>query len=271
VNDRHTHWLESVGYRYGDHGAVALSGTAAVLFHCWVRFILRFLNPFSNEYVHGAPTIASDVLETAGYLEHFPQQLVRPHEAIGAGDSTYGTPAACFHVYPRLSGRVFDKRTFSSLVSARCSRHEAGKWEAPFRLCGFHMIELVFVGPRTAIETKREEIQQRTARLFAELGIRGDFAPASDAFFMANSRGAQIIQRLKELKREYNVAVDGEKVAVASTNYHEDYFGKRFAIEEADGRPASSCCTAFGVERLTALGLLTWGQAPRGWPEAFRP
>jgi hypothetical protein len=128
----------------------------------------------------------------------------------------------------------------------------------------------VVVGSRAIVEARREAIQQLTGRMFAKVGIAGAFEKATDAFFMANGRGAQLIQRLKELKREYNVTAGGDKVAVASSNYHEDYFGKRFAIEERDGEPASSFCAAFGVERLTAAGLLTWGPSPSDWPEVFR-
>ena len=264
------HRLESAGFNYRDGGVVVLSGAAGQLFRGWIRYLSAFLEPFYTDRFDCPVLIDSDVLDRAGYMDNFPHQLVRGHSDPGHGDTRYLTPAACFHVYPRLTNRVLAEDVFSTLIMGRCSRHEAGAWHPPFRLSCFHMIELVVVGPRASVEAKREEIQKFTSRMFEDLGLPGEFEPASDAFFLGSSRGAKLIQQLKELKREYNATMHADRVVVASTNYHEDYFGKRFAIDEGGGRPASSCCTAFGIERLTALGLLVWGVSPADWPEVFR-
>ncbi len=53
---------------------------------------------------------------------------------------------------------------------------------------------------------------------------------------------------------------------MASINRHETYFGKKFAISAKD-EIAETCCIAFGLERLTAYGLLNWGLKETDWPD----
>ena len=95
--------------------------------------------------------------------------------------------------------------------------------------------------------------------MFADIKMAGSFKVATDAFFLSSDRGARLVQKLKGLKREFTVTVDTTPVALASVNLHEDYFGRRFEITDGAGQTAWSCCAAFGIERLTAYGLLTWG------------
>ncbi len=102
------------------------------------------------------------------------------------------------------------------------------------------------------------------------LGLQGSFRPATDAFFLGANEGARLIQRLKGLKREYEVQSGFGPVAVASLNYHEDFFGTRFQITSQSGSAAHSLCLAFGLERLTACGLLEWGAEPQRWPAELR-
>jgi len=69
------------------------------------------------------------------------------------------------------------------------------------------------------------------------------------------------------LKREFTSRLDGHDIALASINRHEDFFASAFRITLANGGPAHSFCVAFGLERLTAAGLLTWGPDQAQWPK----
>src|SRR5438132_297668 len=107
------------------------------------------------------------------------------------------------------------------------------------------------------------------AESFRRLGIGGGFRPATDAFFLPSSRGARLMQQLKGLKREFTCPLDGHDIALASINRHEDFFARAFRIRLASGQPAHSFCAAFGLEPLTAAGLVTWGSDPAQWPRAL--
>jgi len=73
---------------------------------------------------------------------------------------------------------------------------------------------------------------------------------------------------VKGLKSELLLEVgEGGEVAAASFNDHEQFFGECFDIVLPDGTPASSGCTAFGVERWVLAFLVAHGVDPVGWPD----
>jgi hypothetical protein len=131
------------------------------------------------------------------------------------------------------------------------------------------MAELVVLGAASAVDAEASVIEGMLAEAFRGLGIGGAFRPATDAFFLPSSRGARVMQQLKELKREFTSPLEGHDIALASINRHEDFFARAFDIKLASGRPAHSFCVAFGLERLTAAGLLTWGPDPAQWPKGL--
>ena len=248
-----------------------LQGAAAELYGAWQRFLHARLRPlFASECV--SPSfIEKETLQTSGYLDHFPHQLIQAQGTTNQRTDTWCmTPAACLHVYPQLRRTRAGRLPVNVLISGRCARYENGLWEPPFRLSSFLMTELVCVGPRQSIASARDALELRITRAFASVGLVGSFNVATDAFFMGGDRGARLVQELKQLKREFTVTIDATPVALASVNLHEDYFGRRFEITDETGQPAWSCCGAFGVERLTAYGLLTWGNKPADWPDELR-
>jgi len=209
------------------------------------------------------------VLRASRYLVHFPQQVVRGR-GVRPSPPLYASPAACLHWYPALS-RGSLGRPRAALVEATCSRFEDGRWRFPFRLAGFHMTELVVVGDPRRVELTRIEMLERVQTALRRLHLDGAWEAAHDAFFLGSNSGAQAMQLLRDSKREYRVALAGRQTALASCNRHQDTFGRAFRIRLASGQPAHSMCLAFGLERLTAVGLLQWGPAAAGWPAALRP
>ena len=107
---------------------------------------------------------------------------------------------------------------------------------------------------------------RRALALAAALGLDGELAEATDPFFAPTARGRALLQRVKGLKQELLLRVGDERVAAASFNLHERFFGEAFDIRLADDAPAASACVAYGVERWLLAFLVAHGPDPRGWP-----
>jgi hypothetical protein len=130
------------------------------------------------------------------------------------------------------------------------------------------MMELVLVGPSQEIAAKRQEASELVTDAFFRLDIPVQLMTATDAFFLGEKSGARLMQRMKDLKREYVTCHDRvPEVALCSINNHERYFVDRFGLGDKD---TESTCIAFGIERLTATGLLIWGPNPNDWPWELR-
>jgi seryl-tRNA synthetase len=269
--------LRKAGYEPVGEGGVALSGAASTLYRGWARFLAERFAPYYEHFMHASLFVEEEVLEKAGYLAHFPQHVFVAQGILGARHATplpgrmYVSPAGCLHLYPGLAGRDLSAAPFAGFVVAQCARYEAGQWEYPFRVAGFNMAELVVAGSESRAGELYGEMQALVPAMFARLGFSVETRPATDSFFLGTSDGARVIQKLKELKKEYMLRVGSAEVAVASLNNHETYFSRRFAIGTRGGPPIHSFCLAFGLERLTACGLLLWGDHEKGWPRELRP
>jgi hypothetical protein len=262
--------LAEGGYLSGEKGSVLLSGPAADLFNRWRRYLAHRLASLSQETWETPVFIDRRVLTRSKYVVHFPQQVVvaRGYRSPRSG-TRFLAPATCLHWYGRLGATTLAGDRVSAFVVGPCARAESGRVSFPYRLAAFHMAELVVVGAARAVDEEASMIERLLAESFRELGIGGGFRPATDAFFLPSSRGARVMQQLKELKREFASPLDRDGVALASINRHEDFFGRAFGIRLARGGPAHSICVAFGLERLTAAGLLAWGTNPAQWPKAL--
>lgn len=254
--------LQAVGFEPGEAGTVILSGPAARLRRAWEVCLARAVASLHPTPFEAPLFIKRETLEKAGYVEHFPQHLFVARSINTLAPRRFITPAACLHLYPRIkSGDLAEP--FAGFITACCARHEGGVYEYPFRTAEFHMAEFVAVGQEAEVHRMHDEAQSLLLRLMAAVGLPGELRVATDAFFLGSGDGAQIMQKFKELKKEYVVEVLGRPVALASLNRHEDYFARRFEM----GDTTVSFCLAFGLERLTACGLLLWGADERNWPK----
>ena len=61
----------------------------------------------------------------------------------------------------------------------------------------------------------------------------------------------------------------GRDLAAASFNYHQGFFGERFAIRIPEGA-AHSACVGFGLERWVYATVCQFGPEPEGWPGPIR-
>ncbi len=258
--------LEKLGFETTAQGEVSLSGSAKKAHDRWCQLLTEMFTE-KNTIIYSNPLMIDEqTLHTSKYSEHFPHQLVNAVSKNG-DQIACCTPASCLHIYPRLQGSNIDEmKTY--LVRGICARFEEGKWETPFRLPFFNMLEYVAIGKEAEVKEQYDRALKTIEKLFTDLNIKGKYEFATDAFFLAGNEGAKLIQELKGLKREYIGIVGNNPVALASLNYHEDYFSKNFSITR-DNLPAFSICIAFGIERLTAYSLLTWGEE-KDWPKKFQ-
>lgn len=266
--NKYKNTLLQAGYMPISEGNIILSNSAENLFRAWIRILSSILSPYYSATYQSPLFIDQGLLETSKYFEHFPHQLFQASTLEGS-DRKFITPATCLHIYQLIKNKEIGDQGFRSLIYGRCTRVENNKSEFPFRLNSFNMLEIVLVGSETKVNEYREQIYTLLNNFFSEINFNGKFITATDAFFLGNDEGAKAIQKIKELKKEYIVTLGKEKIAIASINNHEEYFGKLFNIKSSNNA-ANSICIAFGIERLTAYSLIKWGTEQEKWPKEFR-
>ncbi|MEN2976455.1 hypothetical protein P7L78_04010 (plasmid) [Tistrella bauzanensis] len=159
-------------------------------------------------------------------------------------DATHVLPtAACYNVYLDLRGARLDAPRFVTTV-ARCFRREA-YYDGLRRLTGFTMREIVCVGPQDAVKAHLKTFRARVLAFADRLDLPLKIEAATDPFF-SNDAARTAMQKLFPVKEEF---VYGDTLAIASVNFHRNFFGERCDIHTKDGSHAFSGCVAFGLER----------------------
>lgn len=172
--------------------------------------------------------------------------------AAELADPVYALPsAACYQVYFDLAGQQLDQTRKVTTV-ATCFRREE-HYDGMRRLLGFSMREVVCIGSRDAVRDHLSSYKELLTGYFAALGLPVKRAPAADPFFESGAAGGAraVMAQLFPVKEE--LLYDGS-LAIASINFHRNFFGERCDIRTADGSPAYTGCVAFGIERwISAL------------------
>ena len=234
-------------------GLVSLCHTAAGL-HRWFggQFLQMATDAGAEEYRFGS-AIARETLERADYFEAFPDGATSISDD-GDGQGYCLAPAVCYHAYEHFAGRRFD-RPVTITAESPCFRATDRKAAGGGRFWEFTMREVVFVGASAWVTARREEWMSRISDFAASLGLDGSIEAATDPFFGGTGRGKRLLQQVKGLKYELQLAAGKDALPVASFNLHETFFGRRFAMTLEDGIDAHSACVAFGLERW-ALAFL---------------
>ncbi len=170
------------------------------------------------------------------------------------------TPAACYHVYIELEDEALDAPRYIT-TRATCFRNE-DKYMPLERQWNFSMREIVCLGTAAEVEHFLTRCTDVIDRFATEIGLPVTWADATDPFFSPASNPKYLFQKLEPVKREL---VFGADLAIASTNFHRDYFGEAFAITR-DGENACSGCVAFGMERWLAAFMEAYGPSLENWP-----
>ena len=243
--------------------------------------------PDRPEVLRFPPLIPRAEFEASGYLKSFPHlvgvvrafagderahrgvlQAVeeqRDWSAAFAPAEVVLTPAACYPVYPAVSGTIPDDGRLVDVMSY-CYRHEPS--DDPARMQMFRMHEHVRIGTPDVVTRWRETWMERAAGLLSRLGLDARPEVASDPFFGRGGKLLAVNQRDQRLKTEIVVPIarDDEPTAVASLNYHQDHFGEAFGIRLPDGSPAHTGCVGFGLERIVLALYRAHGFHRSAWP-----
>lgn len=239
--------------------------------------------------LHLPPLLPRAVFEKSEYVSSFPHLFGAVHafrgdegahenleRAVAKGEDWSGhtqltdfvlAPAACYAVYPLHSGTMADGGKAVD-VSGSCFRHEPST--EPGRLVSFRQREFVQIGSPADASTWFNEWTERSSGLIRRLGLDVRVEAASDPFFGTGGQFLAENQRAEGMKVEVVVPIGDHPVAVASSNYHRDHFGRIFDIRSADGEPAHSACVAFGLERLAFALVAAHGPRTAEWPDEVR-
>jgi len=177
----------------------------------------------------------------AGRPDLGPDNLTEPGHALPS--------AACYSAYLDLRESTLDGPVLVT-TAANCFRRE-DHYDGLRRLYGFTMREVVCVGPRETVLDFLSTGKARVRSFLDALGPPYEVAAATDPFF--DPSGARsLMQKLFPVKEEF---LAGGDLAIASVNFHRNFFGERCAIRLPSAEPAFTGCVAFGLERwLAALG-----------------
>lgn len=237
------------------------------------------------------PTLDRRVLERSEFLDSFPQLAGsvfsfagtdRDHadlrEAVHAGlawdrwqkmTDVVLTPAACYPVYPSFTGTIPEAGYLVDMQNWVFRNEPSAE---PTRMQAFRVREFVRVGTPDVVVDWRNMWLERGLQLLQSLGLPARSDVATDPFFGRGGRMLAANQKEQKLKFEVVVPViSAEKpTALCSFNYHQEHFGKLFAIETQEGKPAQSACLGFGLERCVMALFKTHGMVPSQWPGAVR-
>jgi seryl-tRNA synthetase len=216
---------------------------------------------------HAYPGVVSrQLLERLEYFSSF------PGVATDAGECYVLPPAVCYQTYEHLADRELVHHPYRVTVAGRCSRFEGSRLTgSPECLWNFTMRELIFFGSDAEVAGERKALMRSVTGLLRKVGMTGTLAPATDPFFLGESRGKLLLQKLKELKLELRTEIRvGVDMAIASFNHHEDFFTRRMNIRLAGGGRAHSGCAAFGIERWSFAFVCQNGLDIETWPEPVR-
>jgi hypothetical protein len=128
------------------------------------------------------------------------------------------------------------------------------------------MREVVCIGTAADVELFMDQAGKVAERLTRRLRLEVEWQAATDPFFDPTGDPRFLMQKLAPIKRE--LVFEGH-LAIASVNFHRDFFGEKFGIR-VDGEPAFSGCLAFGIERWIYALLAQHGPRAEDWilPEA---
>lgn len=233
--------------------------------------------------------IPTDWLRRAGYLSSFPHSLTfaihlredydmiekfaarhRKGEELNfasldeIANSEYClSPAVCYHTYGVLS--TLPPHQISGDLGVftaqnRCFRYESKNIADVERLWEFSMREIVLVGKKDQVLEARSKGIELVWQLVELLDLTAWLETAVDPFFTTDFQSKRFFQLANQLKYELRLPLrENESLAVASFNYHENFFGDKFTISTTDGTQVHTGCIAFGLERFVHAVLIQLG------------
>lgn len=217
-----------------------------------------------DDFVEFDSLLSIDELDALGYARNFPHLTCLlcavdmddlqdfsagerhiAHDYSPSATSMGLLPATCYKVYLGLQGQNLPAARVLGCI-AKCFRHEDKPLDR-YRGFNFTMKEFVYLGTADEAKLHLENGATIINQLMDALDIPISYEVASDAFFDQSSSVATLA-RAFPTKQE--VTFEGH--AVASLNYHRNYFGRKFRIS-LNNAPIHTSCVAFGLERWVAM------------------
>lgn len=278
-------------------GTVSFNGSLVHLRNSLVELVSQVSTGLSGATEYVFPTLlSSSVLERGGYIESFPNLLMRA-DRVRTGSASYKAvttslkqglgfdsaeldlvatgyslpPTMCYYVYDSLADTVVpDGKTFTAIGKSFRFEHV---YEEPFkRLWDFTIRETVWVGTRSYCKAGLSAHMNAITSLCDSLELSGECVTAHDPFF-AGEAGAQLAnaQELVGSKFELKLLIDpNDPIACGSFNFHGTSIASRYNITLHDGSSASTACVGIGIERLMWTVLAQHGLDPKHWPEILQ-
>lgn len=237
--------------------------------------------------------IGADVLDRCRYLRNFPASLnmvahLREDHAVLqdfartvrldgnellcdrnglSGVECLLSPSVCFHWYRWLRDAELPNPVAITALG-KCFRYESSNLSGLERLWDFTMREIIFVGSAEYVLASKDTLVAESTQFLNELGLAYEISTATDPFFVDSYAVQAAYQQGFDLKFELLAPLpySGKKLAVGSINYHQDFFGRSFAIGYRGGS-AHTGCIGFGYERLALAFLAQHGLDQENWPE----
>jgi seryl-tRNA synthetase len=194
-------------------------------------------------------------------------------EAVAPFDACL-LPALCYAVYAAREGTTLPEGGAVVTCGGRCARFESRNLAGIERLWEFGMREIVFIGDPERCEAGRRWGLEMALDQLDRWDLDGVVESASDPFFGSERGGRAHWQRAGDRKLELRLPVapgggaaeEPRRIACASFNLHERFFGSAFGIATADGAVASSACIGWGLERWMLACFAQHGFDPAAWP-----
>lgn len=198
------------------------------------------------------------------------EHLAFPKESLGNVQCLLA-PSICFHWYESLFGRRLSE-PLSTTAMGKCFRYESGNLGALNRLWDFHMREIIFGGPADYVLEKREAMITLSREILENWDIDYKICSATDPFFVDSMALQSSFQAAFDLKFEIQATIpfSNSSIAIGSFNYHQDFFGRSFQIEDASKQAIHTSCVGFGLERVVWAFVCQHGPDPQKWPKALR-
>ncbi|MEO3787210.1 hypothetical protein ABGB12_28120 [Actinocorallia sp. B10E7] len=269
-------------------GQVAVGGPLLKAMRAFDAVLLGLVAGYGAVEYRYPTLLPMSVIDQCGYLDAFPRFAMfvsrlradidvyarfaeltprgRDLLALTDGAAHCLPPTMCFHTYHQFAGRRLAE---TAVVT---SRGKAFRFESRYehgldRLWDFTIRETVFLGDRTAIRDRQAALMEDVRELLGALGLRASCEVANDPFFADADPRVIALQIVAESKREVRMPIgDDRSVAVASFNYADDHFTRRFDITAPEGTHLKSACVGFGLERLAYAFLCQYGLDEQTWP-----
>lgn len=201
--------------------------------------------------------------------------LVIPDPAALVPAAACLSPAVCYHLYQSLEGAALGPQGVVVTAVGRCFRYESRNLRGLERLWDFTMREVIGCGTEATVSALREALVGAAGDEAAALDLDFAIESANDPFFSATYAEKTYWQSRNALKFELLLPIppaeDGSprRIAAASFNLHEDFFGRTFSFT-ADGRPAFTGCGGWGLERWALAAFARHGLDAARWPAGWR-